>query len=93
VARTVKVKAKPFDGYSGHRWSRAQADVTFQTLGLNTLKKMASLKARRALQISAGRLQQLGGRATGREIAVDLDKPLEQIQPRFSGSLCGRPHP
>lgn len=46
---------------------------------------MASLKARAALaNLCLIRLQKLGGRATAREIAADLDKPLEQIQPRFS---------
>ncbi|MDD5139401.1 MAG: hypothetical protein PHY43_03955 [Verrucomicrobiales bacterium] len=46
---------------------------------------MASLKARAALaNLCLLRLKQLGGRATAREIAADLDKPLEQIQPRFS---------
>jgi hypothetical protein len=49
---------------------------------------MASQKARAALaNLCLLRLRQLGGRATARQIADDLNKAVEFIQPRFS-DLC-----
>lgn len=49
---------------------------------------MASQKARAALaNLCLLRLKQLGGRATAREIAADLGKAVEFIQPRMNDLL------
>lgn len=46
---------------------------------------MDTSKTRAALaNLCRLRLQQLGGRATAREVAHDLGKPLKNILPRFS---------
>jgi predicted ArsR family transcriptional regulator len=49
---------------------------------------MASLKARAALaNLCLLRLRQRGGRATTREVAADIGKPVEMLQPRFNDLL------
>lgn len=60
-----------------------------QDRGLKSLKNMASIKARNALSnLCLLRLKALGGRATAREIAVDIGKAVEFVQPRFSDLLA-----
>lgn len=52
---------------------------------------MPSIEQRAALaNLCLLKLQQLGGRGTAREIAADLGKAVEIIQPRFSDLFSSR---